>query len=231
MPERPGAPENVTTAELPAGTSGEPRWPMAGAVITAMLLTVLLPDEVRLGPPWLLPSIEGLLLLVIVFSDPGRISRRSAWLRAVSVGLVAVLALAALWSTVLLVDQLVNGGAITQSAEELLDAGLLVWVSNNLAFSLLYAELDDGGPAARAWQPRQYPDLAFPQELSPGIAPEGWKPRFIDYLYLGFTNATAFSPTDVMPLVPWAKITMAAQSLISLVILSLVVARAVNVLS
>lgn len=222
-------PEAATTAESPAESSGEPRWPMAGAVVAAILLTMLLPDGVRPGPSWLLPAIAGLLLVALVLGDPGRISRRTAVLRALSIGLVAALAFAALWSTALLVDQLVNGGAVTQSAGELLEAGVVVWVSNNLAFSLLYSELDDGGPAERAWNPRRYPDLAFPQELSPGIAPDGWKPRFVDYLYLGFTNATAFSPTDVMPLVAWAKLTMAAQSLISLVILSLVVARAVNV--
>ena len=76
-----------------------------------------------------------------------------------------------------------------------------------------------------AWRP----DLAFPQQLNPGLGWEDWQPRFIDYLYLAFTNATAFSPTDVMPLVPWAKITMAVQSLVSLGILGLVIARAVNV--
>jgi hypothetical protein len=148
-----------------------------------------------------------------------------------SICLVGVLAFDALWSTARLVDELIHGGAITQSAEELLQAGAVVWVSNNLAFSLLYWELDDGGPAARLWRPRRFPDLAFPQELTPGLAPEGWKPRFLDYLYLAVTNATAFSPTDVMPLAPWAKTAMAVQSLISLTVLGLVIARAVNVLS
>jgi hypothetical protein len=221
------APEHATRV----AAVGEPRWPMASAVIAAMVLTVLLPNEVRVGPQWLLPGVEGLLLVALVLGDPGRISRRSAGLRVVSICLVSVLAFDALWSTVLLVDELIHGGAITQSAEELLQAGAVVWVSNNLAFSLLYWELDDGGPAARLWHPRRFPDLAFPQELTPGLAPEGWKPRFLDYLYLAVTNATAFSPTDVMPLAPWAKTAMAVQSLISLTVLGLVIARAVNVLS
>jgi hypothetical protein len=77
----------------------------------------------------------------------------------------------------------------------------------------------------------RYPELGFPQLLNPHVAPPGWRPRFVDYLYLGFTNATAFSPTDVMPLVPWAKVAMALQSVISLTILGLVIARAVNVFS
>ena len=76
-----------------------------------------------------------------------------------------------------------------------------------------------------------HPDLAFPQQLNPRIGPSNWRPRFVDYLYLSFTNATAFSPTDVMPLVPWAKIAMAVQAVISLAILGLVIARAVNVFS
>jgi uncharacterized membrane protein len=210
---------------------GERRWPMASAVIAAIVLTVLLPNEVRAGPRWLLPGVEGLLLVALILGDPGRISRRSAGLRLFSICLVGVLAFDALWSTVRLVDELIQGGAITQSAEELLQAGAVVWISNNLAFALLYWELDGGGPAARLWHPRRFPDLAFPQELSPGIAPEGWKPQFFDYLYLAVTNATAFSPTDVMPLAGWAKSAMAVQALISLTVLGLVVARAINVLS
>jgi uncharacterized membrane protein len=102
-------------------------------------------------------------------------------------------------------------------------------VSNNLAFALLFWELDGGGAAARAHRTRDRLDLAFPQQINPHVAAPDWQPRFIDYLYLGFTNATAFSPTDVMPLAPWAKITMAIQSVISLAILGLVIARAVNV--
>ncbi len=208
---------------------GEPRWHMAGAVVAAMVLTILLPDELRPGPPWVLLVIEGVLLVAVIASDPGKIDRRSRLLRALSIVLVAVLVLGALWATVLLIDDLIHGGAETNSAGDLLEAGTIVWVSNNIAFALLYWELDGGGAAARAHRFPSHPDLAFPQQLNPRIAPPDWRPRFIDYLYLGFTNATAFSPTDVMPLVPWAKIAMAVQALVSLGILGLVVARAVNV--
>lgn len=208
---------------------GEARWPMAGAVLAAMVLTYLLPDDIRLGPNWFLPLLEGLLLVAVIAGDPVAISRRSRALRALSIGLVAVLVLGALWATVLLISHLIQGGPETNSASDLLEAGSIVWVSNNIAFALLYWELDGGGAAARAHHLPDHLDLAFPQQLNPGIAPPNWRPRFIDYLYLGFTNATAFSPTDVMPLVPWAKITMVVQSVISLAILGLVVARAVNV--
>jgi len=161
--------------------------------------------------------------------DPGEITRRERWLRGVSTVLVSLLMVGALWATVLLIDQLVAGGSITNSAGQLLAAGIVVWLSTNIAFSLLYWELDGGGAAERAHDLRRYPDFAFPQHMQPDVAPPHWRPRYVDYLYLGFTNAQAFSPTDVMPLAPWAKLAMSLQSLVSLAILALVVARAVNV--
>ena len=211
--------------------SAEARWPMAGAIVSAMVLTVLLPDDVRLGPQWALPLIEGVLLVAVIAADPGAITRRSRELRALSIALVSVLVVGALWSTALLIDDLVHGGPETNSAEDLLEAGSIVWLSNCIAFTLLYWELDGGGAAARAHDLPRYPDLAFPQQLNPIIGPPGWPPRFVDYVYLSFTNSTAFSPTDVMPLVPWAKLAMAVQATISLAILGLVIARAVNLFS
>jgi hypothetical protein len=199
---------------------------MASAVVAAIVLTILMPDDVQLGPDWLLPLLEGVLLVAIFATDPGRIDRP---LRALSIGLVSVLVLGALWATVLLTSHLINGGKETDSAEALLTAGSTVWASNIIAFALLYWEMDSGGSAARARRPPEHPDVAFPEQLTPSIAAADWRPRFYDYLYLGFTNATAFSPTDAMPLALWAKATMALQALISLVILGLVIARAVNV--
>ncbi len=194
-----------------------------------MVLTILLPGAERLGPQWLLPLVEGVLLVAVITGDPGKINRRSRGLRALSIGLVSVLVFGALWATAQLVDDLIHGGGVTNSASELLEAGSIVWASNNIAFALLYWELDGGGAAARAHNLPTAHGFAFPQQLNPGIGPPEWRPRFIDYLYLAFTNATAFSPTDVMPLAPWAKITMAIQAIVSLGILGLVIARAVNV--
>jgi hypothetical protein len=204
---------------------------MAGAVLAAMLLTLLLPSELRLGPRWLLPILEGALLVVLIIGDPGRISKRSSVLRGFSIALVTVLIAQSLWSTARLIEELIVGGPHTNKPGPLLAAAGIVWVSNNIAFALLYWELDSGGAAERAHALRDHPDLAFPQQMNPDIAPEDWRPRFIDYLYLAFTNATAFSPTDAMPLAPWAKIAMAVQAAISLAVLGLVVARAVNVLT
>jgi uncharacterized membrane protein len=209
----------------------ESRWPMASAVVAAMVLTFLLPDGFGFGLFWVFPVIEGALLVALIVADPGRIDRRQSQLRWLSIGLVAVLAFGALWATAQLISDLINGGPETNSGADLLQAGAVVWVSNNIAFALLYWELDGGGAAQRAHQMRARPELAFPQQLNPNLGWSDWRPRFIDYLYLGFTNATAFSPTDVMPLVPWAKIMMTVQSLISLTILGLVIARAVNVLT
>jgi hypothetical protein len=214
-----------------ASPRGEARWPMVAAVLAAMVLTVVRPADLRVGPPWLLPLIEGVLLAALVLGDPGRISRRSVVLRVLSIGVVAALVLDTAISTGLLIAALINGGQATDSAQELLAASAGVWASNIIAFALLYWELDGGGAARRAHDPPANPDLAFPQQLNPRVAPPGWRPIFIDYLYLGVTASTAFSPTDAMPLAPWAKIAMATQALVSLAILGLVVARAVNVLT
>lgn len=169
--------------------------------------------------------------MVLIVGDPGRISKRSSVLRGFSIALVTVLIAQSLWSTARLIEELIVGGPHTSKPGPLLAAAGIVWVSNNIAFALLYWELDSGGAAERAHALRDHPDLAFPQQMNPDIAPANWRPRFIDYLYLAFTNATAFSPTDAMPLAPWAKMAMAVQAAISLAVLGLVVARAVNVLT
>ena len=155
---------------------GEPRWPMAGAVVAALVLVVLLPDGERIGPSWLLPLLAGLLLVALFAGDPGKIDRRSNVLRVISIALVSILVLNSLWATAQLIDALINGGKETNSAGDLLAAGTTVWISNCLAFALLYWELDSGGAAARAHRIADYVDIAFPQQLNPDIAPAGWRP-------------------------------------------------------
>jgi len=207
----------------------EARWPIMAAVVVMLTITVLRPAELRITPPWVLPAFEVVLLALLITGHPARLTRRAAGLRALSIGIVAVVLADTLVATVRLVDVLIHGGHATNSADQLLAAGALVWGSNVVAFALLYWLLDSGGAAMRTHRPRAHPDLAFPQHLTPEIAPAGWQPQFLDYLYLSLTSSAAFSPTDVMPLVPWAKIAMAAQSLISIAVLGLVIARAVNV--
>jgi hypothetical protein len=132
-------------------------------------------------------------------------------------------------STGKLINDLIQGGSFTNSPSPLLASGAIVWLGNCLVFGLLYWMLDSGGPVSRYRKERPYPDFAFSQQLSPELAPPGWLPQYVDYLILGVTTSTAFSPTDVMPMRAWAKLMMAAQSMISLIVVGLVIARAVNV--
>ena len=203
---------------------------MACTLVVAMAVPLLLPARFSLGPPWAVPVVEALLLAAIIAIDQGRIDRRSAAGRALSLVLVAVLVADAAGVTGRLVVDLVEGGPETNSAADLLKTGFLVWFYTIVAFAFVYWVLDGGGPESRFLTPRRFPDLAFPAQLNPGVAPPGWSPEFFDYLYLGFTDATAFSPTDVMPLARWSKLAMTVQSVGSLTILGLVIARAVNIL-
>jgi hypothetical protein len=226
---------NATGNPTDAAGRVESRWPPAVAVLLFAGLNaglrLWLPNESVIGVPWLAPTIEILLFGVLVAGDPVGLDRRSRWLRRTEITLVLLLLAAALWATVILGDHLVDGSKHTGSAGYLLASGALVLLGMNVTFALVYWEFDSGGPSARAGRSVQYLDLAFPQQLNPELSAPGWLPRFVDYLYLGFTNNTAFSPTDVMPLVPWAKAAMALQATVSLVVIGLVLARAVNVLS
>jgi hypothetical protein len=213
----------------------EPRWPVALAISSFIAITVALhfavPNHPRLGPGWLIPTVEIGMLALLLAADPGRIAsgRHRRRLRSASLTLVLILAVAVLASTAKLIDELIRGTRVTQSASSLLASGALIWLGNVLVFGLLYWLLDSGGPVARFRREQPYPDFAFPQQLSPELAPDTWRPRYVDYLVLGLTTSTAFSPTDVMPMRAWAKLMMALQSTISLVLFGLVIARAVNV--
>jgi uncharacterized membrane protein len=151
-------------------------------------------------------------------------------LRRLALIIVVLLLAAALWATVFLVYDLITGSGVTKSPSQLLASGALVWLGNNIAFALLYWLIDGGGPAARTTRPVPV-DFAFTQQMSPELAPSGWRPVFLDYLHLGFTIATAFSPTDVMPLTHRAKYLMLVQSTTALALFGLIVARAVNAFS
>jgi uncharacterized membrane protein len=208
---------------------GERRWPMALAVLVLMGATVVAPSRTVGGLGLLVAGVEGLLLAALIIGDPGRIDRRSTWLRRTGVLLVAVILGTALVFTGFLIYSLITGSELTKNPASLLIAGGKVWLTNNIAFALLYWQLDGGGPAQRAHLLPRFPDFAFPQFSSPELAPPDWRPQFVDYLYIGFTTANAFSPTDTPPLTAWAKVAMGTQALISFVLVGLVIARAVNV--
>jgi hypothetical protein len=209
---------------------GESRWPPVAAVLGFMALNIAvrvwLPREGVIRTPWLLPVIEGVLLVVLLTNDLSSPSERSQARRLVLV-IVGLLVAAALWATALLVRDLIKGTGVSNDPSELLASGAIVWLGNNLAFGLLYWLMDGGGPMARLRHPASI-DFAFTQQMSPELAQPGWRPVFLDYLHLGFTNATAFSPTDVMPLTIRAKYAMLVQSTVALALFGLVVARAVN---
>jgi uncharacterized membrane protein len=210
---------------------GESRWPPAAALVVFIGLNVAvrlwLPQEGATRLPWLVPAVEAALLVAVLTGDLARVASRTPWVRPIATALVLLLVLAALWATVLLVYDLIRGHGVSNSATQLLASGALVWVGNNLAFAMLYWLVDSGGPLARSRNPKPV-DFAFPQQVSPELAPPRWRPVFLDYLHLGFTNATAFSPTDVMPLTHRAKYVMVVQATVALALFGLIVARAVN---
>jgi uncharacterized membrane protein len=215
----------------PTEVTHESRAPVIATLLVAMVLPLLMSERYSPGPRWLLPGVEAVFLVAATVTDPGRIDRRSTDVRRLRIALIVVLVFGAAWATAWLVIDLVRGDEVTDTASALLTSGSLVWIDLVIAFAFLYWELDGGGPGERANRAPRHPDLAFPQQLNPHVAPPGWRPVFLDYLYLGFTDAIAFSPTDVMPLTHWAKLTMGLESVASLMILGLVIARAVNILN
>jgi len=231
--EHPGPGQPAGLGFIPAWkrpTEGEARWQVALAVAAAVALQFPLPGRlVLLHPVWLLPALEGLLLVVLVMANPHRINTESRALRLLGLSLAALLSLANAWSVARLVVGLVHGTE-GNSAGPLLVTGGIIWFTNVVVFALWYWEFDRGGPVARANADRMYPDFQFAQMATPQLAPPDWEPAFSDYLYLSFTNAAAFSPTDVLPLSRWAKMGMTVQAAVSIVTVALVVARAVNIL-
>jgi len=224
-----GAGDRVIIPAWRQVTEGESRWPVSIAVIVAIVMQAALPSHVAVPPRWLLPALAALLLVGLIISNPRKIDRLSPPVRAASLVLIALMSLANAVSAGRLVIGLVRG-TIGTNAATLLLTGAAIWLINVIVFALWYWDLDRGGPAARALAPRPHPDFLFVQMQNPELAPADWEPQFVDYLYLSFTNATAFSPTDVMPMSRWTKLMMMLQSIVSLVTVALVIARAVNIL-
>ena len=210
-------------------TEGESRGPVSIAIVVAIMLEATLPRRVANRPQWVLAALTALLLITTIAVNPRRINRRSRVLRAITLMLIALMSIANIASATRLVIDLLNGRG-ERDPGRLLLTGAAIWLTNIIVFALWYWEFDRGGPVARALASHTVPDFLFPQMTTPELAPEGWEPEFVDYLYFSFTNAMAFSPTDVMPMSRWAKLTMLVQSLVSLLIAVLVVARAVNIL-
>ena len=220
-----------------AGDSGEPRWPMALAVLATGLLRAALPPELRAGDSrWLYLVVITLLLGVLIIGDPGRIDRDKRWLRVTTGSLIGLISVVnGVAAVKLVVDILATTqyqtGKFTNNAHILLVSGGAIWLTNVIAFGLWYWDVDGGGAAARARGPVAHPAFVFPEMVNARYVRDGWYPKFVDYLHLSFTAATAFSPTDVSAIRPWAKLMMMAEEAISLIVAILVVARAVNILN
>jgi uncharacterized membrane protein len=203
-------------------------WHAQVVVAAAILLDLSLPQKLTLGPSWLLPGVEGVLLIGLMIATPNPRVRHSPHRRQFAIALISIVSAVNAWSLALLCHYLIHGG--DQNGRRLILSGVVLWVTNVLLFGLWYWELDRGGPVERMSTPERYPDFMFPQLSDPKLAPPNWMPKLVDYLYVSFTNATAFSPTDTMPLTANAKVLMGGQSIIALVTIGLVVARAVNIL-
>jgi uncharacterized membrane protein len=207
---------------------GDPYWPAQVAVGVAIALNLGLSERVTVGPTWVLAAVEGLLLVALILVAPTRVTVHSRGRRRFALAVIGVVSLANAVSLALLVHFLINGGRV--GGHPLIVSGAVLWATNVLLFAVWYWEMDRGGPAYRFLDPAGLADFQFPQMDNPQLAPAGWRPGFGDYLYTSLTNATAFSPTDTMPLTHTAKMVMAIQSVTALLTVGLVVARAVNIL-
>ena len=211
---------------------GERRWPMAIAVLATGGLFFVIPEEFRLSNLWhyfYLAFIVA-LLLVLIIGDPGRINRESKTLRIVTGVMLGLITLVTAISALRLVAGIVRN-AHFETPGHLLMIGAIIWITNVIAFALWYWHLDSGGPAARALRDiHTRPAFRFPEQGLPQVVGEFWYPQFVDYLALSFNTATAFSPTDIAAIRHWPKLSMITESAISLALIGLVLARAVNVL-
>lgn len=209
----------------------EPRWPVIVTIVVVICLLVVLPGRFRLFPVWCLYATGAIVLGPIVAVSVG--AAKTRWLvveRIVTLLFVAIATTVTLVALMYLIVIMVERSAEIRGLA-LLTTGVAIWITNVLIFSLLYWQLDRGGPGGRASPLPARPDWLFPQEGAPPMdLPPDWRRTFVDYLFLAYTTATAFSPTDVLPLSARAKMAMMLESLISLVTIVVVAARAINVL-
>lgn len=208
----------------------ERRWPASLAVLTVLGLQLVLPQEVAAVPRWLVPTLELTLLVPIVATNPVRLSTETAAMRRLALALVAALAGVNVLHLTRLIAVVTSGGQADPRV--LVQAALLIWSTNVVTAALALWEVDRGGPFVRDprhHRPSQRPDLLFPQMTGvPGWDATRWYPSFSDYLFVAFTAAAAFSPTDTLPLSARAKLFITATASVSLLTIAVVAARAVN---
>lgn len=219
-------------------------WLARAAIGLTAGLNLVLVNDLALGPRWLAPAFEIAMLVPLSIATARthdemrrattehhwrRIFERRRLTRNAALLLTALVMLVNIQALVAVVQALIGGpqGATGQSL--LLDA-LNIWFTNIVIFALWFWELDRGGPALRGMAEEKPADFLFPQMKSDTAGTVRWTPGFLDYFYLSFTNAAAFSPTDTLPLTARSKMLMMMEAAISLLTVGLVAARAVNVL-
>lgn len=212
----------------PPRRASEPAWHTQLTVLVAIVLGVLTDGRLTIRPHWLIPALEGVLLAMMMVVTPRQLTKSHRARRYVAVTLTGLVSAANIYALVELVSLLLERHA--PEGRDLIISGALIWLTNVLIFGLWYWEFDRGGPGQRLEGTEEPPDFLFPQMSGNPVQAPDWRPSFIDYLYVSLTNATAFSPTDTMPLSHLAKGLMGLQSLVSLLTLGLVIARAVNIL-
>jgi hypothetical protein len=224
--------EPAATLEAPARQyRREPRWPAMLAIFLVLVLLEQMSGRIRLFPGWG-PWALGFGMFITVFLV-ALASDQARWLpfeRAVTFVFCGLATAGTIANLENLIAIMVRHGQVI-AGQQLLVSAIGVWLVNVLSFSLLYWQVDRGGPGRRGGGGQPRPDFLFPQEGAPAEdVPPGWRPVYVDYLFLAFWTATAFSPTDALPLTPRAKLLMMAESSISLSTIIVVASRAINIL-
>ncbi len=222
------APQAQSARPYPPPAASEPFWPAQLTVLAAIALQLLLPARLHVGPTWLVPALEGALLIGMFMATPNQLEHEHPLRRAFALSLTAFVSAANIFSLAALTHYLLHHNV--ENGRELIISGVLIWLTNFLIFGLWYWEIDRGGPGKRAAGHDEAPDFLFPQMTDDRIEPIAWRPMFFDYLYVSLTNNTAFSPTDTLPLTYKTKAVMGAQATVSLLTIGLIVSRAVNIL-
>lgn len=230
MPQQPDSRTATGRHDYPPPAHGEPHWPAQATVLLAIALQIVLPNRLAIGSKWILPGLETVMLVTLFVASPQRLEAPHSLRRQLTLATTAIVSIANGIALALLAHYLVEHTSPSHG-RQLIIAGVLIWLTNVLIFALWFWEIDRGGAGLRAAGLDGPPDLLFPN-MTDEVARRypGWRPLFADYLYLSLTNASAFSPTDTLPLTIQMKMVMGFQSLISLVTIGLVVSRAVNIL-
>lgn len=206
----------------------DPVWHVQLGLASVIIIQILLPNSLSAFPNLLVPLLVVICMIGLNILTPKTATFTSHLRRAVVLLVITAIAVANIASLQLLFQAMFH--ANSAQAPQLLLSAAGIYYTNIVIFGLLYWEIDDGGPGQRRLKSNDGRDFLFPQQNLGYTLSTLWFPTFLDYLYVSITNATAFSPTDTLPLSRRAKFIMGIQALISLIIVVLITARAINIL-